>query len=289
MVLLPAIILVTLPLALITEVDGRFSQVLLDLWRHGLDSGRFTQDEFVWALRVDLGWYIAFWLLAVAGASASSVTIEREEDTWVSLTSTPLTGWQIVRAKVLGAIWNQRGFAAALGLLWLLGLVTGAVHPVGLLASVAVTAVLTWFVAALGVYASVRAQSTSRALAATLVALCLFNGYPAILGLYFLGALGWESSFSVLGIMPRLAIGPVVTPWFVGESWRLATTAGLWFIPSGLLLAFGLWLLAIYAGAATALTSRVVNQFDRWLDRPRASGTAELAQECPAKRVIPLD
>ena len=76
--------------------------------------------EFVWALQVNLGWYVGFWLLAVAGASASSVTIEREKDTWVSLTATPLTGWEILHAKVMGAIWNQRGFAAVLVFIWLL-------------------------------------------------------------------------------------------------------------------------------------------------------------------------
>ena len=62
---------------------------------------------------MDLGWYAAFWLLAVAGASASSVTIERERDTWVSLTATPLTGWEFVRGKLVGAMWNQRAVDAA--------------------------------------------------------------------------------------------------------------------------------------------------------------------------------
>ena len=88
-----------------------------------------VRENLAWALRVDLGWYTALWLLAVAGASASSIAIEREEDTWVSLTSTPLTGWQIVRGKVFGAIWNQRGFAAVLGFIWLLGLLTAALQP----------------------------------------------------------------------------------------------------------------------------------------------------------------
>ena len=131
LVLLPAIVCVTLPLALITEVQGGVSQIAVDFWQHGLGATRFVREGLAWALRLDLGWYTAFWLLAVAGASASSVTLEREEDTWVSLTSTPLTGWQILRAKVLGAIWNQRGFGAVLVFLWLMALLTGAVQSAG--------------------------------------------------------------------------------------------------------------------------------------------------------------
>ena len=117
----------------------------------------------------------------MAGASASGVTIEREADTWVALTSTPLTGWEILRAKVLGAIWNQRGFAAVLIFLWLFGLVTGVVHPLRVLGSVAIVGVLTWLVAALGVYYSLRSRRTAKALTSTIVAIGLFNAYPAIL------------------------------------------------------------------------------------------------------------
>ena len=87
--LLPAIVIITLPLALMTEVEGRLSSVFRDLFRVGLEARRYAMGEFLWSLQVDLGWYVGFWLLAVAGASASSVTIEREKDTWVSLTATP--------------------------------------------------------------------------------------------------------------------------------------------------------------------------------------------------------
>ena len=47
------------------------------------------------------------WLLSVASAAALSVTSEREQDAWVSLTATLLTGPEIVRAKDArrGAVW----------------------------------------------------------------------------------------------------------------------------------------------------------------------------------------
>ena len=84
------------------------------------------------------------------GSTASSIAVEREEDTWVSLTSTPLTGWEILKGKVLGAVWAQRGFAFVPLGLWALGLATGAVHPLGLLGAVVAFAVVSWMVAALG-------------------------------------------------------------------------------------------------------------------------------------------
>jgi hypothetical protein len=227
----------------------------------------------VWALRVDLGWYTALWLLAVAGASASSVTIEREEDTWVSLTSTPLTGWQILRAKARGAIWNQRGFAAVMGIVWSLGLLTGTVQPLAILASMALVGILTWLVVAVGIHASLRATSTSRALVSTIVALCLLNGYPLILVFWFCGLLDWNSSFTLLGFMPSLAAMPLVTPQIAAERWFVAAKSlGLYvdasdFVPIGRFV-----LLALYIIAAAVLTWRVVGRFDDWLDRPRAFG-----------------
>ena len=126
--------------------------------------------------------YIGLWLLAVAGASASGVTVEREQDTWDSLISTPLTGWEILRGKAVGAIWGLRGFGGLFSLFWLVGLAAGAVHPLGLLLALLVVGLLTWFVVALGTYASLTARTTSRALTATIAILLFLNfGYLAVL------------------------------------------------------------------------------------------------------------
>src|SRR5262249_48881679 len=203
--LLPAIVIITLPLALATEAVGEFSRVLVDFWRFGFSASRSLPESFLWALQVDLGWYAAFWLLAVAVASASSVTIEREQDTWVSFTATPLTGWEFVGGKLVGAMWNQRGFAVVLVFVWAVGLITGAVHPLGIALSIAVVALLTWFVATVGVYCSLQASSTSRAMGSTRVAVAFFNAYPLILPLWLIGSISWDSSYPILGAMPWLS------------------------------------------------------------------------------------
>jgi ABC-type transport system involved in multi-copper enzyme maturation permease subunit len=270
LILLPAIIIVTLPLALMTETEGRLSQVAMNFWRQGLDAYKFHPESFLWALQVDLGWYVAFWLLAVAGAAASSVTIEREKDTWVSLTATPLTGREILRGKVLGAIWHQRGFAAVLIFLWALALISGAAQPLGILSSIALVALFTWLVATVGVYASLRGSSTSRAIGSALTALVVLNGYPLYLYLFLRGRLDWDYSYSVLGMMPSLSAWSLVPGQIFGARfWKLIDGTG--FTPPSSL--FGPAVLFLYAAVALALTRRIIGQFDRWLDRPPLSNT----------------
>ncbi|MHB1556803.1 MAG: ABC transporter permease [Isosphaeraceae bacterium] len=272
LVLLPAIIVITLPLALLTEADGRISSVFVDLARNPVASFRSPRSEFLRAIQIDVGWYVGFWLLAVAGAAASSVTLEREKDTWVSLTASPLTGWEILRGKLLGALWNQRGFAAVLIFLWLLGLVTGTVNPLGMLASILAVAVLTWFVAAVGAYFSLKHFSTTRALASTLLALAICNGYPLFLLVYFSNGLSWNTSFSVLGVMPSLASWCLALPRSANSAW-----ASIWHYPvEGLqypVLPF--FVFGGYAAGAAVMTLWIALRFDRWLDRPPLSGPSE--------------
>jgi DHA2 family multidrug resistance protein len=269
-----------------TEIEGGLSRIVIDYWRLGLASRRSLPEAFLWALQVDLGWYVGFWLLAVAGAAASAVTTERERDTWVSLTATPLSGGEILRGKVLGAIWNQRGFAAVLVFLWVLGLTTGAVHPLGVLASIAVVGLLTWLVAMVEIYTSLRAASTSRALTSSLAILAVLNGYPLILLFWFIGAIPWWSSYPVLGALPSLSAWSMFSTKSLDEAWKVATTPGGPAAIGVILTGIVLGVVFIYAGTALALTWRVVGEFDRWLDRPPLQKTAapRLSQPVRSRR-----
>ena len=232
--------------------------------------------EFLWSLQVDLGWYVGFWLLAVAGASASSVTIEREKDTWVSLTATPLTGWEILRGKVMGAIWNQRGFAAVLVFLWLLapdhrrGAPAGrpGLDRHGRPADLARRDGGRLLLAprhehvegdGLGTHGSRRTSTATRLL----------------LYLWFLGRVHWDSSFPLLGFMPSLSAWSMAPSRLVNQAWAIAERELGAPVNGWLLGGVGLGVLLLYAGAATALTIRIVRQFDRWLDRPPLSVSPE--------------
>jgi ABC-type transport system involved in multi-copper enzyme maturation permease subunit len=267
LVLLPAIVFITLPLTMMTAVQSE--SAVAEFWRRGFDARQSLPDGFLWALQLDVGWYAALWLLAVAGAMAAGVTIEREKDTWVSLTATPLTAREILRGKLLGALWNQRGFAAVLIFLYTVILVTGAAHPLGWLVSIGLLALLTWFVATVGFYCSLRSSSTSRAIASTLAVLAVANGTPIILLLGFFGVLDWESSYSLLGAMPSYVAWSMVAPDAIVRLWAIVSaphTAP----PVGILLVcMGFSLVFIYTATALSLTRRTTVELDHWLERPQ--------------------
>ena len=116
------------------------------------------------------------WALGVAVGAASGLAHEREQDTWTSLIATPLSGLEILRAKMFGAFWGIRWLGLLLLTLWLVGLAAGAVHPFGFVAVVLESAVFLWFADALGTYFSLKTRSSGRAMVATVAVLVLLNG-----------------------------------------------------------------------------------------------------------------
>lgn len=52
---------------------------------------------------------------------AGLVTIEKKHDCWISLLSTPMTGGEIMRAKMLGNLYAARWGLIILTGIWLLG------------------------------------------------------------------------------------------------------------------------------------------------------------------------
>ena len=61
-------------------------------------------------------------------------------------------------------------------LLWIVGAVSGALHPFGLILGIAETAVFLWSAAAIGTLASIRSKSTMCALVITIAAVVFING-----------------------------------------------------------------------------------------------------------------
>ena len=116
------------------------------------------------------------WLFGIASSAAAGISAEREEDTWISLIGTTLDDWEILKGKALGALWRRRGVGLTLHFLWLLGLVAGAIHPLGYLQAIVAFLVFTLFALALGTFFSIRSKSTTRATVATLGVLFLLNG-----------------------------------------------------------------------------------------------------------------
>jgi ABC-type transport system involved in multi-copper enzyme maturation permease subunit len=266
LVVLPATIFVSVLLVLIVGIDETMLSALSDLWHWRAGGG----DALVEHLRVFSAWYVAIWLLAVAGASASSVAVEREEDTWISLTSTPLTGWEILRGKVAGALWAQRGFAMVPLGLWTFGLLTGSLHPLGFLGAVVVLALISWMVVAVGIHASLKATTTSKALTSTIVTLVVLYGYPFYLFWSFLEYNVWAHYNAWVGLPSRLVVGPLVSYGQFSLAWSEVMSGRL--LPYlGVEDVLGVLLLGFYVLIAAFLTYRSVSRFDRWLDRPQVS------------------
>lgn len=145
------------------ESEGAFREV----WRNGygfVDDASFTQREwFNFALRVCSVLLFGIWILWLGRLSAAGFSSEREQDTWISLVATPLEADEILRAKMLGPLRATAPFGVTVVAIWLIGLASGAVHPLGFVAAVAMMGLFIWFVAALGSYISLKSKITWRA------------------------------------------------------------------------------------------------------------------------------
>ncbi len=146
-----------------------------------------------------------FGILGVAGFAAASFTSEHEEDTWVSLTATDLTGREIVLAKLLGAMKRGRRFAELIVVLSLVGVIANSIDILSVPCLIIALGIYGWFAAALGVWISLHLRSTWRSQFLTMASLLLIN----VTGQGLLNAL------SVFRFAPQ--IWPGFTPAEIGK------------------------------------------------------------------------
>lgn len=157
------------------------AMAFLEMWDHGYPSGIGRQDQvqerwkFFVFLKGEVPLLYLLGMLIVAGSAAASMTSEHEDDTWVSLTATDLTGREIVLAKLAGSLWRALRLASVVGLLLLAGIAVGSLHWFSLPAVALATAVYGWFAATLGVWVSIQLRSTWRAQFLTIALLLLVN------------------------------------------------------------------------------------------------------------------
>jgi hypothetical protein len=145
--------------------------------------------EFNLVLRLFSSGFAVFYAFALVAATANSIVAERERATWLGLIATPLSGWEILRAKMMAPIWRGRGMAALCVGLWVVGTLAGAVHPLGLVASIATLVVTAGFSTAVGMAASLRSRERgNESVVALLPLLLLLSGLavalPGTVGVY---------------------------------------------------------------------------------------------------------
>lgn len=120
-------------------------------------------------------------LVSVAVRAAGSVTTERARGTLDSLMATPLTGRTVLSAKWWGSIFASRVLLLLLGLVWAVGLATGAVSAWAVPCFLVTWFVQAAFVASLGLYFSMYCRTAARASLCTVIAIFLAVAFSGLL------------------------------------------------------------------------------------------------------------
>jgi ABC-type transport system involved in multi-copper enzyme maturation permease subunit len=236
-----------------------------ECWAYGYGStgANSARNDFNGAIVRAAGTIIyVIWILAIASAAAAGVTSEKEEDTWTSLTTTTLSGTEILAAKMIGAAWAPRLLLYTMLFLWTVGLLCGALHPIGALCLIVELALFTWFAAALGTYISLKSKNTTRATALTMLILMAINvGY-------------------MMCCVPVRADTPLIaapcTPALIAfsgftydELWGILGWRNDYYSQrSGEYIAAGIAGTFTYGLAALLLTAKAFHDFDKVVDRP---------------------
>jgi ABC-type transport system involved in multi-copper enzyme maturation permease subunit len=123
-------------------------------------------------------------MLLTAVRAAGAITAEREQDTWISLISTPLDGSEIVRAKMVGAAFSVRYWYLLIAAAWFFCALLHPTYIIVIPVLAFVYALGLWFAAVVGVYFSLRSATSLKAMGSTLAILVLGAGFgPLILAI----------------------------------------------------------------------------------------------------------
>ncbi len=234
---------------------------------YGLSSGSFHRREFNEFTRFVGAMLYTLIGLGVASLAAIGVTSEREGDTWTSLTTTRLSGAEILRAKMIGAVWGLRWFLLLLAVLTTTALLAGALHLFGFVAHWLTVSIYLWFMSALGTYYSLTTSTTGRSLAWTIGTLIFITfGYMIILI-----ATRATSPMIALGCSPYLVAVSMLS--FEDVNQLLGTSTqnyGILYGPQqSEILLTGVLSVFLYASVAAGLTLSMFSRFDQLIDRPR--------------------
>jgi ABC-type transport system involved in multi-copper enzyme maturation permease subunit len=123
--------------------------------------------------------------LGLVVRAATCVTAERERGTWDGLLAAPMGAGEIVCAKLLGCLLAVRRVWLLVGLLWALGVTSGQLGLIGMLAAVAVAVAIALCAATLGLGLSLRLATSLRALGAALAVSVFLSGGYLLCGLPF--------------------------------------------------------------------------------------------------------
>jgi ABC-type transport system involved in multi-copper enzyme maturation permease subunit len=160
-----------------------------------------------------------FWATSVAFLAGRSITREREMRTLDSLLSLPVEREIILRAKWLGSVLRGRALGFCLAGFLALGLLSGAVHPLGVLLMALAIGVHIAFLASLGICLSLVCRNTLWAnLTMALMLLLVFAGSSVVL--MYSSALGGPVAFQTAwSVFSEFGLNPPRAWWHLGFTW----------------------------------------------------------------------
>lgn len=221
------------------------------------------------------------------GFAAEGIAQERARETWLGVIATPLTGREILRAKAFGAAWRLRPLLALIGLVWVVGLAAGAVHPLGVAAALLALGVSTWALLALGTLASLVSKDQEGANNRTLlpVVVLVFAPLAALaspgLATVLLGAssppfLGWLALFSYHDLRGAIGLGL----WSSTAMMGMETGEGPARVLAGYLIG-----VSGYAALGVVCRRRAEARFDEAVGRPVRPKTVDPQCQPLSRRV----
>jgi ABC-type transport system involved in multi-copper enzyme maturation permease subunit len=265
-----------------------FINAITEVWREGYSSAwtwatTAERRAFHYFLQVVGPLVYVLAVVATAGAAAAAITSEHEEDTWISLTTTDLTGREIIMAKLLGALRRGLKLEVLIMLLAAAGVAAGSVHALSVPLLIIALAVYGWFAGALGVWISLHLRSTWRAQFLTIAGLLLINvaGQGSLNAVSKFGFTPWIwpgfTPYEVAKLMPdpQFVERLYVTSW--PRSWWLSNIDNTFAWQT----IFSVFSLLEYAALATFLTWHSLRRFEVVAGRARRA--------CAAQLGVPID
>jgi ABC-type transport system involved in multi-copper enzyme maturation permease subunit len=161
-------------------------------------------------------------LIAVTVLASTSVTGERELGTWAQLAATEINGREFATAKVVGSLRSGASFGAPFLMIWAIGLGTGSVHPIGVMAAALALIMFAWCAAALGVLVSVFATNSGQSILVTLLALVGATGvFLLFIPLDLIGPLApsWRA-LNLAGVPPFVEWIALASPMDIDQTWQ---------------------------------------------------------------------
>jgi hypothetical protein len=113
--------------------------------------------------------------------AAGRMVMEKEQDTWTTLLSTPLESKDILAGKAAGSFWNWRWTFVHLGFCLVVSTFIGTVHPIGLFISLIVWSIQLTFMTVLGLRIGMNSGTHASAVSKCIGAFLLLQvGFPML-------------------------------------------------------------------------------------------------------------